>query len=210
MQVVADTGTIDDIEDHVDGRSLRRERNREAVIEAFLALVREGNFDPGGAEIAQRAGVSHRSVFRYFADLADLMMTAIAREVERGLPLGAVEQIGEGTFEERLERLVDAHLTMLDKLHGIATVTRIRAVTMPSLTTAFAEIAAGFRAVLERHFAPELAHFSDADRPGITDGLQVLLSWDAYDVHRRLYGHDVERIRTSTITAVTALLNPST
>src|SRR3954469_10856930 len=98
MHAVSDTSTIDDVDDHVDGRSLRRERNREAVIEAFLVLVREGNFDPGGAEIAERAGVSHRSVFRYFDDLADLMMTAIAREVERSLPLATIDRIGEGTF----------------------------------------------------------------------------------------------------------------
>jgi AcrR family transcriptional regulator len=209
MHAVSDTSTIDEIDEHIDGRSLRRERNREAVIEAFLALVREGNFDPGGAEIAERAGVSHRSVFRYFDDLADLMMTAIAREVERGLPLGEIDRVGEGSFDDRLERLIDAHLTMLDKLQGIATVTRIRAVTIPSLTTAFASIAAGFRTVLEQHFAPELARFSAADRPGIVDGIQVLLSWDVYDLHRRLYAHDVDRIRTSTITAVTALLNPS-
>jgi hypothetical protein len=38
----------------------------------------------------------------------------------------------------------------------------------------------------------------------------VLLSWDAYDVHRRLYAHDVDRIRRSTIVSVTALLDPST
>ena len=208
MQAVADTGATHDIDEHVDGRSLRRERNREAVIEAFLALVREENFDPGGAEIAERAGVSHRSVFRYFDDLADLMMTAIAREVHRGLPLGTIDRVGEGTFDDRLERLVDAHLVMLDKLHGIATVTRLRSVTIPSLTTAFADIAAGFRSVLERHFAPELARFPAADRPGIVDGVQVLLSWDAYDVHRRLYGHDADRIRRSTIVAVTALLHP--
>ena len=207
MHVVADAGTIHDIEAHVDGRSLRRERNREAVIEAFLTLVREGNFDPGGAEIAERAGVSHRSVFRYFDDLADLMMTAIGREVERSLPLGTLDRVGEGPFDERLERLVDSKMAMFEQLHGIATVTRLRAVAIPSLTTAFANITAGFRAVMEQHFAAEFARFPEVDRPGITDGVQVLLSWDAYDLHLRLYGHDVDRIRQSTIVSVTALLD---
>ncbi len=207
MHAVGDTGTIHEIDPHVDGRSLRRERNREAVIEAFLTLVREGNYDPGGAEIAERAGVSHRSVFRYFDDLADLMITAIGREVQRGLPLATLDRIGEGPFDDRLERLVDAKLAMFAQLHGIATVTRLRAVAIPSLTTAFANITAGFRAVMEEHFAAELARFPEADRPGITDGAQVLLSWDAYDLHLRLYGHDVERIRRSTIVSVTALLD---
>jgi len=208
MHAVADTSTVHEIDEHIDGRSLRRERNREAVIEAFLTLVREGNFDPGGAEIAERAGVSHRSVFRYFDDLADLMITAIARELQRGLPLGTLDRVGEGPFDERLERMVDSKLAMFAHLHGIATVTRLRAVAIPSLTVAFANITAGFRTVMEKHFAPELARFPEADRPGIADGAQVLLSWDAYDLHRRLYGHDVDRIRRSTIVAVTALLKP--
>src|SRR6478609_426332 len=210
MHAVDDTSDIHEIDTHVDGRSLRRERNREAVIEAFLTLVREGNFDPGGAEIAERAGVSHRSVFRYFDDLADLMITAIARELQRGLPLGTLDRVGEGPFDERLQRMVDSKLAMFEQLHGIATVTRLRAVAMPSLTVAFAEITAGFRKVMEQHFALELARFPEADRPGIADGAQVLLSWDAYDVHRRLYAHDVDRIRRSTIVSVTALLDPST
>jgi TetR/AcrR family transcriptional regulator of autoinduction and epiphytic fitness len=208
MHAVADTSTIHELDEHVDGRSLRRERNREAVIEAFLTLVREGNFDPGGAEIAERAGVSHRSVFRYFDDLAELMITAIARELERGLPLGALDRVGEGPFEDRLERIVDAKLAMFQKLHGIATVTRLRAVAIPSLTVAFADITAGFRKVMEQHFAAELARIPEADRPGIADGAQVLLSWDAYDLHTRLYGHDVDRIRQSTIVSVRALLKP--
>ncbi len=208
MQAVVDTGSVHDIDVHIDGRSLRRERNREAVIEAFLALVREGDFDPGGAEIAERAGVSHRSVFRYFDDLADLMLTAIRRELERGLPLGEIDDVGEGPFDERLERLVDARLAMFDKVHGIATVTRLRSATIPSLNAAFAGVATEFREVLERHFAPELARFPASHRDALFDATQVLLSWDAYDVHRRLYAHDVKRIRWSTITAVTALLNP--
>lgn len=208
MHAVADSGTVHEIDEHVDGRSLRRERNRDAVIEAFLTLVSEGNYDPGGAEIAERAGVSHRSVFRYFDDLADLMMTAIGLQVQRSLPLGKLDRIGEGSFDERLERLVDAKFAMFEQLHGIATVTRLRAVAIPSLTTAFANITAGFRTVMEQHFAPEFARFPEVDRPGIIDGAQVLLSWDAYDLHLRLYGHDVDRIRQSTIVSVTALLKP--
>jgi len=208
MHAVEDISDLDDVDTHVDGRSLRRERNREAVIEAFLALVREGNYDPGGAEIAERAGVSHRSVFRYFDDLADLMVTAVIREVQRVMPLATLDRVGEGTFDDRLERLVDAKMATFANLHGIATVTRLRAVTIPTLTDLFADITAGFRSVMEAHFAPELARFPEADRTGIADGAQVLFSWDAYDLHLRLYGHDLDRIRRSTIVSARALFNP--
>ena len=41
-----------------DGRQLRRERNREAVVEALLDLYRDGNLQPSSEEIAARSGLS--------------------------------------------------------------------------------------------------------------------------------------------------------
>ncbi len=206
MHVVADTDNVRTIDEHIDGRSLRRERNREAVIEAFLALVREGNFDPGGAEIAERAGVSHRSVFRYFDDLADLMRTAVGRELQRGLPLGVVRDLGQGPFADRLERMVDARMAMFAQVQGIATVTRLRSVTIPALHDEFASLTTRSRVMMEHHFAPEIAKLPADQREPIVDAVQALTSWDTYDLHLRMYGHSLERIRASTIAAVTALL----
>ena len=50
--------------DTVDGRRVRRDRNRDAVVDALLTLYGEGNLEPGSAEIAERAGLSPRSLFR--------------------------------------------------------------------------------------------------------------------------------------------------
>ena len=55
-----------------DGRHARRDRNRLAVVDAMLELYVEGNLDPSSDEIAERAGLSPRSLFRYFEDLDDL------------------------------------------------------------------------------------------------------------------------------------------
>ena len=55
-----------------DGRRLRRDRNRTAVVDALLDLYGESNLRPSTAEIAERAGLSHRSLFRYFDDFEDL------------------------------------------------------------------------------------------------------------------------------------------
>ena len=45
----------------VDGRHLRRQRNRDAVVAALLELYGEGNLDPTTDEVAQRSGLSARS-----------------------------------------------------------------------------------------------------------------------------------------------------
>src|SRR3546814_2134204 len=65
-----------------DGRSLRRDRNRMAVIDAVLALYDSGNLAPSSDDIAERAGTSVRSVFRYFDDVDDMLRAAIGRRSE--------------------------------------------------------------------------------------------------------------------------------
>jgi AcrR family transcriptional regulator len=63
----------------VDGRTARALRTRAAVVRALLALVQDGNARPTAREIAERAGVSLRSVYVHFDDLDDLFASA-ARE----------------------------------------------------------------------------------------------------------------------------------
>ena len=76
--------TATDVPDRTtDGRHARRDRNRLAVVDAILALFSEGNFEPTSDQIAERAGLSPRSLFRYFDDLEDLNRVAIARQFER-------------------------------------------------------------------------------------------------------------------------------
>ncbi|NQW53461.1 MAG: TetR/AcrR family transcriptional regulator, partial [Rhodospirillales bacterium] len=60
----------------MDGRTLRSERTRQLIIEAYLALLRESPEIPTAAQIAMRAGYSVRSVFERFDDLLALSFAA--------------------------------------------------------------------------------------------------------------------------------------
>ena len=57
-----------------DGRHERRARNRDAVVDALLALVGDGDLAPSAEAVAARAGLSSRSLFRYFADTEALVL----------------------------------------------------------------------------------------------------------------------------------------
>src|SRR6185436_4774066 len=59
-----------------DGRRLRSERTRLAIIEAYLALLRDDQRIPTSSQIAERAGYSVRSVFERFPDLLSLRIAA--------------------------------------------------------------------------------------------------------------------------------------
>ena len=51
-----------------DGRTVRAERTRQALVDALLGLLDAGVLSPTAAAIAQRAGVSERSLFQHFPD----------------------------------------------------------------------------------------------------------------------------------------------
>ena len=71
----------------IDGRRARRERGRLAVIDAMLSLLQDGKVPVSADMVADRAGVSVASVFRYFDGLDDLQVQTFERFRERFEPL---------------------------------------------------------------------------------------------------------------------------
>ncbi len=63
---------IMDKAEQTDGRHQRAEKNREAIVIAMVDLIRETGNVPTPEVIAERAGVSRRTVFRLFDDLEGL------------------------------------------------------------------------------------------------------------------------------------------
>lgn len=192
--------------EHVDGRTLRRTRNRTAVIAALLDIIREGNLRPSASEIADRAGVSHRSIFRYFDDLDDLRRTAIDHAFEQARPMADIPDIGSGSLDERTASLVDARLALFESVDGTMQLARMRAPSMPSIDEDIAEIAVLFKAQIAEHFARELAPAGENDRDLLVDGILVLTSYDSFTIHRRLLHNDVDRVRAAWLCALGAML----
>jgi AcrR family transcriptional regulator len=110
-----------------DGRRLRRDRNRDAVVRALLALYNEGNLDPSTEEIAARSGVSARSLFRYFDDSDDLSAAAIAQQQDDVRHLVPVDATAEQPLAERIAALVRQRGELFEAVESVATVSRLRA-----------------------------------------------------------------------------------
>lgn len=67
-----------------DGRRLRSRDSKRKIVAAMLELVREGRIAPTAEEVAQRANVGLRTVFRRFKDMESLyaeMSVAISEKV---------------------------------------------------------------------------------------------------------------------------------
>jgi len=189
-----------------DGRTLRRTRNRTAVITALLDMIREGDLHPGAAEIAERAGVSHRSIFRYFDDLDDLVRTTIDQAFQEARPLSTIPDAGSGTLDQRVAALVDARLALFAFVDGPMQLARMRSYSIPSIDEEISMITEEFRVQIAEHFAAELSGQPHPEREFLVDAILVLTSYDAYSIHTRLLASPVERTRAAWITAVAALL----
>lgn len=102
----------------VDGRRLRSERSRLAIIDAALALQEEGVLVPTAQQISERAGVGIRSFFRHFEDMESLFEAAdeYIRDSYEVLFLGGDRA---GSPAERIEHAVERHAEAYEKVRNI-------------------------------------------------------------------------------------------
>ncbi|MEV6629533.1 TetR/AcrR family transcriptional regulator [Actinoplanes sp. NPDC051470] len=67
----------------VDGRTARSERTRNAIVDAHVSLITDGDMRPTADRIAKLAGVSLRALWSHFADMEALMTASAQRILER-------------------------------------------------------------------------------------------------------------------------------
>ena len=96
-----------------DGRILRSERSREAIVRATLALVGQGALRPTAEQVAEEAGVGIRTVFRHFSDMDSLFSEMNARLRETAGPL-LVGGERSGSVEERARRAIACRVAMYE------------------------------------------------------------------------------------------------
>ena len=140
-----------------DGRRLRRDRNREAVVRALLSLYNEGNLQPSTEEIAARSGVSARSLFRYFDDVDDLSQAAIEQQQHDVQHLIPVKAKPEDPFEQRVQALVQQRGELFETIESVATVSRLKAPFQLVVADRLTEGRAYLRNQIVTLFAAELA-----------------------------------------------------
>lgn len=194
---------VDDDLCSVDGRRARRDRNRETVVDALLELYREGEMAPTMARVADRSGVSHRSVFRYFEDLDELSRVAIERQQDSLAHLVDVPAIGEGPLAERIERLIESRLALYEQAAPVARVARMRAPTIAVIAEDLKRSRERLRRQIRAHFRPELTAADQAD--AVYAAAAVLCSLESIEMLRHDRGLSVEASAGALRAGLTAL-----
>ena len=167
-----------------DGRRARREQNRGAVLDALAQLYREGVYEPSAAQIAERAGLSSRSLFRYFDDVDDLNRATIDQQLARARPLLAVDARPHDPVATKIERLVDARLRLYEAIAPAARAARVCAWRHPVLAAQITSSRSYLRHQLERLFAPELAAMGAERAAAAVAAAEVLCSFESSELLR--------------------------
>ena len=165
-----------------DGRRARREQNRAAVLDALAELYGEGVYEPSAAQIAERAGLSSRSLFRYFDDVDDLNLATIDQQLARARPLLAVDARPEDPPGTKVERLVDARLRLYESIAPAARAARIGAWRHPVLARQVTSSRSHLRHQIERLFAPELTAMGTERATAAVATTEVLCSFEGSEL----------------------------
>ena len=191
-------------ESTVDGRRARRNRSRDLAVDALLDLLNEGVIRPTAQQVAERSGVSLRSIFRIFDDVESLNAAACARQVTRVRHL-FVDVPAEGSLDTRIDQVVAINGRLYE---SIAPVRRAALRTAPE-SAAVQEMlgrARGWvRAEVERVFAEEL---SSRGRDTVS-ALELALSFEAWDQLRSAQGLSSNRTTATVTQLLHAILAPA-
>lgn len=175
-------------------RAERLQAKREVVLRATLDIINEGDTNPSMPKIVERSGIPERSIFRYFDDIADLTTQAIAFARVDLSDLIGLQQVGEGSLDERIESMVDARLRVLERVRYLSRIARMRVFLAPGLAVILDELLEALSAEITEHFATELTALSDADAALTVDSLTTLLAFESYDLLRRRLDRSIDDI----------------
>ncbi len=104
-----------EIEGSADGRVRRGARNREQILDGLYALIQAGEIQPTAEQVARKAGVGARTVFRHFEDM-ERLNAEMSMRVERSVrPLFEAPPI-QGSLEERVRALVKQRVQLWERI----------------------------------------------------------------------------------------------
>lgn len=190
----------------VDGRTARRSRGMTQVLDAIIELFTEGNLDPSPEQVAALAGVSGRTVYRYFEDRTQLVRAAIDRHFESIASLAEVPQLGEGTLEERIDRLVAARVRLFDAVAAAYHAASAKSPTDELIADRVAFTRAALRNQVLLQFQTDLDALDASQRAARAAAVELLLSLESLDALRRTRGLSAAETTAVLTDSLTALL----
>jgi len=190
----------------IDGRTARRDRGRTAALEAALELFEDGNLEPTPEEIAERAGISSRSMYRYFEDREALVRAVIAHKQLKILPFFQIDETGQGELEERLSRFIDSRLKVYEAIGATARAMTLKATSDPVIREQVEFRKSILRKQVTKVFAREFKLMNERDSEMAMNAIDTLTQTESLDYYVVDRGYSADVTRELLLGAIRALL----
>jgi AcrR family transcriptional regulator len=179
------------------------------VVGAVLEIARECPPDaiylPSAAEVAARAGVSERTVFRHFADL-DALFVAAASRIRPIQDAYIGPRPDAPDVADRIAELVRLRSKLFEEIAPVRRIAIYLSHTHPLLIEQLGQSYAAARAQVADVFARELSRLDAKSRLLMLDALDLAASWASWDSLRTVQGCSVYRARKVVTEVLTDLL----
>lgn len=180
----------------IDGRSLRRERNRQEIVGALFDLIESGETEISAALIAQKAGLSERSIFRYFEDVDDLYRSVCDLSIAKEIEIASIDDQGKGSLDSRIENFVNQRVRMYTMNEKIAPAARAFAFKNSVIKNQLIVGRKFLRNQIKAQFAAELSHFDKAQQQIAVATIDALTTFESYDMLRSDQKMSVQTIKS--------------
>jgi len=144
-----------------------------------LALIEEGDMAPTAERMSQRAGVSLRTVFHQFEDLATIHHLAGERLFDRVKQIPAPAAT-DRSVKERVDAFVRYRVAVYDVLHPLSSAARVREPFSPALRANRDQMLQFGRDNVRLTFQPELAVLKATQAERVVAGIGLATNWSAW------------------------------
>ena len=186
--------------EETDGRRRRSLDSRARIVGAMLELTRETAVVPSAEQVAARAGVGLRTVFRHFQDM-DSLYSEIARPFEAELRAWSQRPFKGVTWQERVFELIARRSAAFEIVAPFRRASDALRHNSAVLQAEHATLTTILRAIL-RGLIPKGAVDS-----ATFEALDLLLGYEAWSRLRREQGLSPAQARKTLQTAVRALIS---
>jgi AcrR family transcriptional regulator len=190
---------VDEPPAHSDGRRRRSQQSRDRIVAAMMELVEEGQLSPIAEQVAERAQVGLRSVFRHFNDMDSLfaeMSVRLARHYQPALaPFASTDWRGQ--LQEAIERRINVFEVLLPYKRAADAHRH----TSPAIQSTHAATSQLLRARLRGMLPPQLR--DDALAFETLDFLLSVDSWQRLRIEQKLTVESARAIIEAQVHALT-------
>jgi AcrR family transcriptional regulator len=184
----------------VDGRTARSERTRNAIVDAHVKLITDGDLRPTADRIAKLAGVSLRALWSHFADMEALFAASGERILERRD--AAFQPIpADLPLAERIDAYCHQRVRLLEQIAPAAKAAALKEPFSPALQRYRKLHTERVRDELRTLFAAEIG--DDAE---LLAAVTAVSMWPTWETLRSAMDLDVETARRTMVRTITALL----